>query len=79
MCKENNYWRWLFIKYEKVALVLSLIRITDDQKNGTVCVTRYFYDSANAANEDESCDDPIYEGYKAVLDCKSKDETLVIN
>lgn len=29
------------------------------------------------ANQDKSTEDPIYEGYKAVLDSKSFDETMV--
>ena len=38
---------------------------------------KYFYDSAKQATEDDSSEDPIYEGYKAVLDSKANDETLV--
>jgi hypothetical protein len=37
----------------------------------------YFYDSEKQANEDDSSEDPIYKCYKAVLDSKAKDETLV--
>jgi len=40
-------------------------------------VKEYFYDSAKSACEDDSSEDPIYEGYKAVLDSKASDETLV--
>ncbi|KAH1231285.1 Aluminum-activated malate transporter 12 [Glycine max] len=42
-----------------------------------VCVREYFYESAKEETEDDdSSEDPIYEGYKAVLDSKAKDETL---
>ncbi|XP_028184430.1 aluminum-activated malate transporter 12-like [Glycine soja] len=44
-----------------------------------VCVREYFYDSAKEATEDDdSSEDPIYEGYKAVLDSKANDETLAL-
>ncbi|XP_028219700.1 aluminum-activated malate transporter 12-like [Glycine soja] len=43
-----------------------------------VCVMEYFYDSAKQATEDDSSEDPIYEGYKAVLDSKANDETLAL-
>lgn len=49
----------------------------DGQKNPAVCVMEYFYDSEKEATQDDSSEDPIYEGYKAVLDSKAKDETLV--
>lgn len=42
--------------------------------NDAVCVDHYFSDSAAENGEDSSPDDPIY---KAVLDSKSTDETLV--
>lgn len=51
--------------------------IIDGEKNHAVCVMEYFYDSAKQASEDDSSEDPVYEGYKAVLDSKAKDETLV--
>jgi len=38
---------------------------------------RYFNDSENQETQDDASDDLIYKGYKAVLDSKSKDETLV--
>jgi len=38
---------------------------------------RYFNDSENQETPDVVSDDLIYKGYKAVLDSKSKDETLV--
>ncbi|KAL1371013.1 hypothetical protein AAHE18_01G101800 [Arachis hypogaea] len=42
------------------------------------CVDEYFYgDTAEASSENiKSSEDPIYRGYKAVLDSKSTDETL---
>ncbi|TKY50685.1 Aluminum-activated malate transporter 12 [Spatholobus suberectus] len=43
-----------------------------------VCVLEYFYDSAKPATQDASSEDPIYEGYKAVLDSKASDETLAL-
>ncbi|CAJ1977682.1 unnamed protein product [Sphenostylis stenocarpa] len=39
------------------------------------CVVRYFNDSET---QDDESDDLIYKGYKAVLDSKSKDETLIL-
>ena len=55
-----------------------LYTIIDGLKNHAVCVREYFYDSATEATEDDdSSEDPIYEGYKAVLDSKANDETLV--
>ncbi|KAK7343297.1 hypothetical protein VNO77_11940 [Canavalia gladiata] len=43
-----------------------------------VCVMEYFYDSEKPATQDDSEEDPIYEGYKAVLDSKAYDETLAL-
>ncbi|XP_058754931.1 aluminum-activated malate transporter 14-like [Vicia villosa] len=43
-----------------------------------VSVMKYFYDSEKQANEDDSCEDPIYKCYEAVLDSKAKDETLAM-
>ncbi|CAI0418631.1 unnamed protein product [Linum tenue] len=50
-----------------------------------VCVNEYFSDEAvteareESDDEEKSCDeDPIYKGYKAVLDSKSTDETLAL-
>ncbi|KAF7810559.1 aluminum-activated malate transporter 12-like [Senna tora] len=48
------------------------------------CVMEYFDDSEKQASEeeeedDETCEeDPIYKGYKAVLDSKATDETLAL-
>ncbi|OIW12766.1 hypothetical protein TanjilG_24699 [Lupinus angustifolius] len=43
-----------------------------------VCVMEYFTDPENQAARDDSSVDRIYEGYKAVLDSKAKDETLAL-
>ncbi|KAF6134191.1 hypothetical protein GIB67_013588 [Kingdonia uniflora] len=42
------------------------------------CVTEYFQDH-DIHDEDNSGEDPIYKGYKAVLDSKSVDETLALH
>ncbi|XP_027364825.1 aluminum-activated malate transporter 12-like [Abrus precatorius] len=42
------------------------------------CVTKYFCDSENQEPHDDSSEDLIYKGYKAVLDSKAKDETLAL-
>ncbi|RXI09632.1 hypothetical protein DVH24_021326 [Malus domestica] len=39
------------------------------------CVNEYFREETEL-NQDKSTEDPIYEGYKAVLDSKSLDETM---
>lgn len=46
-------------------------------QNDAACVNEYFNDSEIKENQDKSSEDPIYKGYKAVLDSKSTDETLV--
>ncbi|XP_061362755.1 aluminum-activated malate transporter 12-like [Gastrolobium bilobum] len=43
-----------------------------------VCVMEYFYDSEKRATQDDSSEDPIYKGYKAVLDSKANEETLAL-
>ncbi|KAK7343298.1 hypothetical protein VNO77_11942 [Canavalia gladiata] len=43
-----------------------------------VCVMEYFYDSEKPPNEDESSEEAIYEGYSAVLNAKTCDETLAM-
>ncbi|KAL5099996.1 hypothetical protein RYX36_004323, partial [Vicia faba] len=43
-----------------------------------VSVMEYFYDSEKQENEDDSCEDPIYKCYEAILDSKAKDETLAM-
>ncbi|XVF52388.1 hypothetical protein PTKIN_Ptkin05aG0014100 [Pterospermum kingtungense] len=42
------------------------------------CVNEYFDESDTNENRGKSSDDPIYKGYKAVLDSKSTDETLAL-
>lgn len=48
-------------------------------KSIEVCVNEYFSDEDPDANTDKSLEDPIYKGYKAVLDSKSTDETLALH
>ncbi|XP_047179666.1 aluminum-activated malate transporter 12-like [Vigna umbellata] len=43
-----------------------------------VCVREYFNDSEESTCQDDSSEDPIYKGYKAVLDSKTTDETLAL-
>ncbi|XWS49237.1 hypothetical protein CRYUN_Cryun13aG0146800 [Craigia yunnanensis] len=47
-------------------------------KSIEACVNEYFNDSEIKENRDKSSEDPIYKGYKAVLDSKSTDETLAL-
>ncbi|RDX70476.1 Aluminum-activated malate transporter 12, partial [Mucuna pruriens] len=47
-------------------------------KSIEVCAVEYFYDSAKSATQDDSSEDLIYEGYKAILDSKASDETLAL-
>ncbi|QCE08753.1 Aluminum-activated malate transporter [Vigna unguiculata] len=77
-----------------LCLVLSLLLFPnwsgEDLHNSTIakleglansvqaCVVRYFNDSENQETQDDASDDLIYKGYKAVLDSKSKDETLAL-
>ncbi|KAF5729688.1 Aluminum-activated malate transporter 12 [Tripterygium wilfordii] len=42
------------------------------------CVNEYFSDSITEESQEKPSEDPIYEGYKAVLDSKSQDETLAL-
>jgi hypothetical protein len=70
----------LSIKNQKATIVLFLfssICITDCEDNDAVSVMEYFYDSEKQVNEDDSSEDAIYKCYEAVLDSKTKDETLV--
>ncbi|KAA8522069.1 hypothetical protein F0562_012617 [Nyssa sinensis] len=43
------------------------------------CVGEYFKDDETEVSKDKSSEDPIYKGYKAVLDSKSIDETLALH
>ncbi|XP_021290721.1 aluminum-activated malate transporter 12-like [Herrania umbratica] len=47
-------------------------------KSIEACVNEYFDDSDTKEKQDRSSEDPIYKGYKAVLDSKSTDETLAL-
>ncbi|KAI5641815.1 hypothetical protein M9H77_00353 [Catharanthus roseus] len=44
-----------------------------------VCVREYFREEEPEIAKDKSLEDPIYKGYKAVLDSKSTDETLALH
>jgi len=59
------------------SVVLVNIFIIDGPKNDAACVLRYFNGAENQETQDDASDELIYKGYKAVLDSKSKDETLV--
>ncbi|KAJ4848020.1 Aluminum-activated malate transporter 12 [Turnera subulata] len=43
------------------------------------CVNEYFSNPEQEVAQDKLCDDPIYQGYKDVLDSKSRDETLALH
>lgn len=43
----------------------------------TACVNDYFNDAEVLVTKDNESEDPAYKGYKAVLDSKSIDESLV--
>ncbi|KAL9154422.1 hypothetical protein ABFS82_10G112600 [Erythranthe guttata] len=43
------------------------------------CVNEYFSNEDRKAAKDTTLEDPIYKGYKAVLDSKSSDETLAMH
>ncbi|KAK8998071.1 hypothetical protein V6N11_012603 [Hibiscus sabdariffa] len=47
-------------------------------KSIEACVNEYFNDSEVKENQEKSEEDPIYNGYRAVLDSKSIDETLAL-
>ncbi|KAI7989122.1 Aluminum-activated malate transporter 12 [Camellia lanceoleosa] len=48
-------------------------------KSFEACVNEYFREEEKEVTTDESSEDPIYKGYKAVLDSKSIDETLALH
>ncbi|KAG7952478.1 hypothetical protein I3843_12G061100 [Carya illinoinensis] len=48
-------------------------------KSIEACVKEYFNENNIETTENESSEDPIYEGYKGVLDSKSTDETLALH
>ncbi|KAL5550908.1 hypothetical protein UlMin_001084 [Ulmus minor] len=43
------------------------------------CVDEYFDDAVIEENEEKSSEDPIYNGFKAVLDSKSNEETMALH
>ncbi|KAL3499866.1 hypothetical protein ACH5RR_038959 [Cinchona calisaya] len=47
-------------------------------KSIQACVNGYFTEEEPQTSNEESLEDPIYKGYKAVLDSKSTDETLAM-
>ncbi|XP_020217767.1 aluminum-activated malate transporter 12 [Cajanus cajan] len=48
-------------------------------KSIEACVNEYFYGEIEGTGNMKLSDDPIYKGYKAVLDSKSIDETLALH
>ncbi|KAF2308750.1 hypothetical protein GH714_015576 [Hevea brasiliensis] len=48
-------------------------------KSIEACVNEYFSDVEKEDTQDKSSEDPIYKGYKNVLDSKSQDETLALH
>lgn len=46
-------------------------------KHHAACVNKYFNDEELDIEIEDTMEDPIYENYRAVLDSKSTDETLV--
>ncbi|CAJ2635190.1 unnamed protein product [Trifolium pratense] len=48
-------------------------------KSIEACVNEYFYGEIEVSGDIKSSEDPIYKGYKAVLDSKSTDETLALH
>ncbi|RDX82538.1 Aluminum-activated malate transporter 12, partial [Mucuna pruriens] len=48
-------------------------------KSIEACVNEYFYGEIEASRDMKLSEDPIYKGYKAVLDSKSIDETLALH
>ncbi|XP_058765052.1 aluminum-activated malate transporter 12-like [Vicia villosa] len=48
-------------------------------KSIEACVNEYFYGEVDFSGDVKSSEDPIYKGYKAVLDSKSTDETLALH
>jgi len=45
--------------------------------NTAACVNEYFNGEVEVSRDIKSSEGPIYKGYRAVLDSKSTDETLV--
>ncbi|KAK7252729.1 hypothetical protein RIF29_36899 [Crotalaria pallida] len=48
-------------------------------KSIEACVNEYFYGEIEATRDIKDSEDPIYKGYKAVLDSKSTDEILALH
>ncbi|XP_030948523.1 aluminum-activated malate transporter 12-like isoform X3 [Quercus lobata] len=56
----------------------TVLKLEGLAKSIEACVNEYFVDPSIEETEKQSSEDPIYEGYKAVLDSKSKDEALAL-
>lgn len=57
----------------------TVIKLEGLAKSIEACVNQYFNDVEKETTQDKSPEDPIYKGYKAVLDSKSQDETLALH
>ncbi|KAJ6427009.1 hypothetical protein OIU84_022580 [Salix udensis] len=57
----------------------TVIKLEGLAKSIEACVSAYFNDVEKETTQDKSSEDPIYKGYKAVLDSKSQDETLALH
>lgn len=56
----------------------TVLKLEGLAKSIEACVNEYFVDPNIEETEKQPSEDPIYEGYKAVLDSKSKDEALAL-
>ncbi|KAJ6714848.1 ALUMINUM-ACTIVATED MALATE TRANSPORTER 12-RELATED [Salix viminalis] len=57
----------------------TVIKLEGLAKSIEACVSAYFNDVEKETTQEKSSEDPIYKGYKAVLDSKSQDETLALH
>jgi hypothetical protein len=80
---EDEWKQWILVIYATETLVLIMSQCSFASLCQWIlvicaaCVNEYFNDSDLEVIRNKSSEDPIYEGYKAVLDSKSIDETLV--
>ncbi|KAK4557534.1 hypothetical protein RGQ29_007334 [Quercus rubra] len=56
----------------------TVLKLEGLAKSIEACVNEYFVDTDIEDTKNQSSEDPIYEGYKAVLDSKPKDEALAL-
>ncbi|KAM3734579.1 hypothetical protein ACB098_10G026500 [Castanea mollissima] len=56
----------------------TVLKLEGLAKSIEACVTEYFVATDIKDTENQCSEDPIYEGYEAVLDSKSKDEALAL-